>query len=395
MHVAPGYHRHLLAGLVLLVCLGLGTWAQACQIPVFRYALERWEASPYDVLIFHRGPLTAEHKALADALEQRAQAQVAHANLRVQRLDLDNPELEPAERALVEGKHDQLPLLVVRYADDWPNSPSAWVVPFTAAHAAQLVDSPLRREIARKLLAGDSAVWLLVESGDAQRDQAAHDQLRGMLNQMEKELALPEIDQENDPTSRLQSNLALKLAFSIVRVPRQAPAEAFFVSSLLQLEGGNHPTQEPLAIPVYGRGRALAVFTQTQMTKATVADVCAFLVGPCSCQVKELNPGTDLLIAADWDALLEDRLVQDPEVPPLFSLAGAVHPGAAGRDLAQAGSTMQQLERQARNSALPSPTAAEASGSSPVIRNLALALAALAAVVLAGSLWALRKRREV
>ena len=32
--------------------------AEACSVPVFRYALERWQADPYEVFVFHRGPLT-------------------------------------------------------------------------------------------------------------------------------------------------------------------------------------------------------------------------------------------------------------------------------------------------------------------------------------------------
>ena len=42
----------------LVICSGL---ALACSVPVFRYALERWDASPYALVVFHRGrfrPLT-------------------------------------------------------------------------------------------------------------------------------------------------------------------------------------------------------------------------------------------------------------------------------------------------------------------------------------------------
>ena len=46
--------RCLLVTGLLILAPAVG---QACSIPVFRYALERWQPSPYDVLIFHRGPL--------------------------------------------------------------------------------------------------------------------------------------------------------------------------------------------------------------------------------------------------------------------------------------------------------------------------------------------------
>ena len=49
--------------LLLLSVLGLAFLPQptiACTIPVFRYALERWELDTFDVLIYHKGPLSAE-----------------------------------------------------------------------------------------------------------------------------------------------------------------------------------------------------------------------------------------------------------------------------------------------------------------------------------------------
>ena len=33
-----------------------------------------------------------------------------------------------------------------------------------------------------------------------------------------------------------------------------------------------------------------------------------------------MNPGFDLLLAADWDALIEGRVVKDPELPPLIGI---------------------------------------------------------------------------
>lgn len=34
-----------------------------CNTPVFRYALERWHASSYEVVAYHRGALTDDGKA--------------------------------------------------------------------------------------------------------------------------------------------------------------------------------------------------------------------------------------------------------------------------------------------------------------------------------------------
>ena len=38
-----------------------------------------------------------------------------------------------------------------------------------------------------------------------------------------------------------------------------------------------------------------------------IEDVAMFLGGECSCQVKDLNHGYDLLMSADWDAILREH----------------------------------------------------------------------------------------
>jgi hypothetical protein len=62
---------------------------------------------------------------------------------------------------------------------------------------------------------------------------------------------------------------------------------------------------------VFGRGRAVEVFPATEISRELITDVSQFLCGACSCQVKQLNPGFDLLAATHW----EKRLF-DPESPP-------------------------------------------------------------------------------
>ena len=34
--------------------------ANACTIPVFRYALEKWDLTPYEIVVFHRGALPVD-----------------------------------------------------------------------------------------------------------------------------------------------------------------------------------------------------------------------------------------------------------------------------------------------------------------------------------------------
>src|SRR5690606_5453628 len=63
--------------------------AGACQVPVFRFALEQWQPGRYELLVFHRGPLGPEAKALLDELEKRGE----RLNVLVTPVDLDQKPL--------------------------------------------------------------------------------------------------------------------------------------------------------------------------------------------------------------------------------------------------------------------------------------------------------------
>ena len=60
-----------------------------------------------------------------------------------------------------------------------------------------------------------------------------------------------------------------------------------------------------------------------QLTAANVERWASFLCGPCSCRVKESNPGIDLLLRADWESSLDitdsprdDKVPATVAIPP-------------------------------------------------------------------------------
>jgi hypothetical protein len=69
---------------------------------------------------------------------------------------------------------------------------------------------------------------------------------------------------------------------------------------------------EPILVPIFGRGRALEVIPASRVDEGLIGDLTAFLCGACSCQVKERNPGFDLLMVADW----QQQLFGDRPLPP-------------------------------------------------------------------------------
>ncbi len=276
-----------------------GGQARACSIPVFRYALERWPASLYQMHVFHRGPLSAEQKAIVARLEKPA----TPLNLEVRVVDLDG---KPAGDALaLWRKHPpagRLPWVVLRRVDADSGQAPLYAGPLDDRVLARLVDSPGRRRVVELLARGVSAVWLLLESGDREADERAARLLRRELARLEKEIKLPE------PTGdgpELLTELPLKVDFPIVRLDRRQADEDGFVRLLLASEEGLEKAKGPLAFPIFGRGRVLCGLEVGGSELEEVEERARFLCGACSCRVKELNPGTDLLLPADWDRLLD------------------------------------------------------------------------------------------
>jgi hypothetical protein len=133
-----------------------------------------------------------------------------------------------------------------------------------------------------------------------------------------------------------------KPSFSTLPVARDDPAEQFLVRMLLGSEQDLAAFADPIAFPVFGRGRVLYALVGKGITEENVSEAVGFLVGPCSCQIKELNPGADLLITAAWEDGMTAGAGEPREPPPLARLgvpaadaessAAGARPAAAAPD---------------------------------------------------------------
>lgn len=355
--------RPSFAIIVLLILADLP--ARACNVPVFRYAIERWPADPYRITLASPGSLDDPARAIADAL---ARSQAAGANITVESIDAARPSSDEFKDLLAAAKPAKLPALVVQYPEHSQLNQAFWVKPLDPKHAGLMVHSPARRDLAMRLLKGDSAVWLFLDSGDRAKDDAAAALLATTLDKLQKELKLPEPDPD-DP--RMAANVPLKITFSILRIARTDPAEQFLVASLLGVDRRLADVPGPLVFPCFGRGRALACLAGPRLTEDSISEAAQFMVGPCSCEVKNQNPGIDLLVTADWDALIEQRVVKDPELPALISLSGFGLPSTAPAPIAA--------------------TPADPPLAAPLYRRLMLILAACAVALVVGTILILRR----
>lgn len=345
--------RVLLLGLVPMLVLTSALFA--CQVPVFRFALERWQPDRYQLVVLSAGELSPTHTALLESLFQRDAAvevrtsvdsessnggvvPVAQATsgVAVRRIDItatDDPMLgELWKRHANQGAPVLLALYPVSYQVD--AGQVAHACELTAQGVAQVIDSPKRRELAKRLSAGHSAVWILLESGDQTKDDAAAKALETQLRLDTQWLALPTPEElEIKPEVLANAKIQLRIEFSVLRIRRDDPQELFLVDCLLNSEPDLRSFDEPLAFPVFGRGRVLYALVGKGISSNTIRAASSFMVGPCSCQVKEQNPGFDLLLQCDWKAAIGETFISSPlpEVGQAEPRLLKIPPGRAAR----------------------------------------------------------------
>lgn len=308
-------NRFLLA---LLLTAGLKVWT--CQVPVFRYALERWNNDPFTIRIFEKGKTPAaaatyEHVITAsDALLQIEHVDVTEnaGALAWQYEDLNLQGDFPWVQ-VVSPEHQGEERIV------WQGRPSVeW--------ATQLVDSPLRQAISAGLLSGSSVVWLFIPGPNEEENQQLQSNIEGWLKAFESEIPIPEgvyhlhdlpdlQGQTVDMDNVLRSNVPLQIKFQVLVARSGQPEEALFEQMIrtfqpLAKSGQQH---QPFLIPFYGRGRMLPGLPASAISRERIREACNYLCGICSCTVKNQSPGVDLIWNMDWGARL------GASAPPLFA----------------------------------------------------------------------------
>ena len=138
-------------------------------MPVFRYALERWQADEYDAVVIHQGALDEGQKNALKIIEEAGSPLFeTGANLTLRTLDLSSsPSVDPRWQSESSTfKPDDPPRIALYYPSSTGIEEPLWTGDLTVANAKAIIDSPLRQKIRDELLAGTSNVWLLLQSGN-------------------------------------------------------------------------------------------------------------------------------------------------------------------------------------------------------------------------------------
>ena len=286
---------------------------QSCSVPVFRYALERWKPDPYKAIFIYRDVISKKDQALLEQVKQAASNPDYPLNLMIQEVDIAAFPEEKLTDLLKGPIPDTLPVFTIWYPDQMGEKAPIWIKELTPSFVETFIQSPKRMELAESLINGGSVVWVFIPSGNAKKDERAK-------TLIEQELDVAVQTYSKMPYTILSGTKPKKLSygFPILTVSPHEPTERLFIDMLLKSESDLYKhTDEPMVFPVFGRGRALGCLFGEYITERNIQDATAFLSGSCSCEVKALNPGVDLLIAAPWDQVVFDSFVEDTPLPEL------------------------------------------------------------------------------
>ena len=171
-------------------------------------------------------------------------------------------------------------------------------------------------------------------------------------------------------------------SFSIDKVQRSDPGEAVLLGALLRSDPDLEKSlaKEPIAFPIFGRGRALYPLAGKGITDEHIEEACLYLVGSCSCEAKLLNSGLDLPMSADWSVA-----ATGPRPSDLLAITAA-----PGREVkaGEAGGATAALQKE-------DPSGKPASWQRRLVIGMGIALGLLVLVTLLAAAVLLRKRRSI
>ncbi|EDM28648.1 hypothetical protein LNTAR_08764 [Lentisphaera araneosa HTCC2155] len=297
------------------LCFLIVLSSNACEVPVFRFALERWAADKY-TLQFDEGLALATDPKRLELIDKLNSLGESKANIKILRQKSNQ---QFSSLSLYEPNKGML------------QAKAVWEGFFNHENLNHLVESPARQKLADYLLSGASVVWVIVESGDSERDAEFEKQLRAHVAKAQKALSLSDEiilmdDQEKidsastkkELDNMIKSSIPLKIDFSYLRISKDDPAEEVFLSMLFAKMPPSERLNEAFAFPVFGRGRVINGVPESKLNEAGVVEMCQYLCGRCSCTVKSENPGMDLLMNISWDQYVAEGSMQVREIlPPL------------------------------------------------------------------------------
>lgn len=308
---------------VLLVCVA-GSVSRACDTPVYRYAMYRWYPAPYEVYFFHEGEIDEAGKNMEAAIDEAMTSEKAPANVRFIPVDLaEDEELKGVPPDVKEAWEEQEEPATPQFLVSSPVGGHLHQGPLSADQVPEMIDSPLRQRIGDEIKEGRAGVYVLLKGEDEKANAEAQKTLQGVVDDVASgkiELytmppaygsygtpAGAEADdaEADDAESQEPEDQDPQLSIGLLTLDRDDPKEKWFLDTLLAMEPDLPESKEPIVFMIYGRGRALFSCLGEGIRRDNLIMDVEFITGACSCTVKDMNPGIDLLMSYNWDAAAE------------------------------------------------------------------------------------------
>lgn len=147
---------------------------------------------------------------------------------------------------------------------------------------------------------------------------------------------------------------------------------------------------KPMLFPAFGKGRVLPPLIGAGISEENALADCGYLCGACSCQVKNQNPGMDILVKADWWTALEgSSVIAEKELPPLTGVEDLIAANEPAKDNTEENSG--ELEANASSSEVVERETA--TDEPPISNGLIVAVVLVSGILLVGT-FVLNKNRD-
>jgi hypothetical protein len=284
-------------------------------------SLHEWKPDYYRALVVYDAKNPAITDEGVNAILAKSEDNIKSLNLSIRKIDLADKANIDAKTAevLKVMKPGKFPFTIIYFPENSEFENPLWAGNMSTEEADMIADSPARREIVRRLLKGESAVWLLIESGVDYKDYRILKLLSEEIKNIGDKPASGDIvpvevadlkkgkDKQKPPTK-----------MSIIRISRDDVAEKFLLKLLNDIEPDiMNVENEPVLVPVYEKGRILKLFSNAEITGDNIRNAIELFTDGNIEMERVLNPGTALPLSVNWDAFASGKLSIDKELPAL------------------------------------------------------------------------------
>lgn len=286
----------------------------SCEIPVFRYALERWAADEYQLIITKPTEgFNKTEEALLEKVYSLLPGKSGNLNLKI---TINESDVSASTLELL-------------YPSQIKNKKSVWKGLFTDENLSLLVGSPVREKLRDLLLEGQSIVWVMVDPDPAlaqkisgfSKKSIGQYKLSEEIIQMDEMSRIDSIKTKKELDNVIRSTIPLKISFSTLAVKRGDPKEEIFLNMLLSQWPELRYSENPVVVPVFGRGRFLEAAPADFVDEVSFKKLTSYLCSGCSCTVKSENPGIDLLLNVPWSQYVSESVLKIKAIPSLSTIS--------------------------------------------------------------------------